>query len=227
MAIAALGGGIAIYSHKPPSIQFYTTTPGDRWRPSLVPADSPEWAKAPLECSRSETFWDFEIKPGFVRNVSLCFLGNDQGKIVYYSGAEEAERLKRVEIALSRAKSSGKLDDVRSLSEEAAQVRSKLSKDGLNKWSGEPYDPEVKSYIDKRVAEFEVNPSILAAIDKDLPPIEREAFFQHAIEVLSIAVYFIGGFWAFSFVVGWIVRGFAGIPRGKDFRPDAQSVSDG
>ena len=226
MAIAAISGGIAIYLHEPPSVQFYTSTPRDRWHPSLVPTDAPEWAKAPLECAYSETFWDFEIKPGFVRNVSLCFLANDQGKIVYYSGAEEAERLKKVEIALSRAKSSGNLDDVRSLSEEAAQVRSRLSKDRLNEWSGEPYATEVKSYIDKRVAEFELNPNTIAVIDKDLPPIEREAFFQHAIQALTITAYFIGGLWAFSFVLGWIVRGFAGIQRGKDFRSNAQSVSD-
>ncbi len=39
------------------------------------------------------------------------------------------------------------------------------------------------------------------------------------------ALYALGGLiflWGFSWAVGWIVRGFMGIPKGHDRRPDAQ-----
>lgn len=39
------------------------------------------------------------------------------------------------------------------------------------------------------------------------------------------ALYATGGLvflWVFSWAVGWIVRGFMGIPKGHDRRPDAQ-----
>lgn len=87
-------------------------------------------------------------------------------------------------------------------------------------------DSEIIDYLwTLRVADFSITPAALAKIEKELPRIEREAFIDHVIEVSSITAYFIGGFWIFSFVIGWIVRGFAGIPRGQDFRPTAKIMS--
>lgn len=77
-----------------------------------------------------------------------------------------------------------------------------------------------------RVDNFMINPKMLALIERELPRIERERFVSHVREVLSIAAYFIGGFWLFSFVIGWIVRGFAGIPRGWDFRTGPTKAAD-
>ena len=228
MVIAALVGAYnAYFEFKPPMLEFATKSPRDKWHPSLSSDAVPELAKDPFACAHSESLWDFTIKPGLVRNVSLCFLGNDEGKIVYYSGPEEADRLKKLEVAIDRARSSNELGDVRLLKEEATRVRSTLEQEGLYEWFGTPNEPEVKSYIDMRVAEFAVTPSMLEAIDKDLRHSEREAFFKHTKEMLSTAAYFVGGFWLFSFVIGWIVRGFAGIPRGQDFRPDLATDTTG
>lgn len=81
-------------------------------------------------------------------------------------------------------------------------------------------DREIIDYLwTLHVADFSITPAALAKIEKELPRIKREAFIDHVIEVSSITAYFIGGVWIFSFVIGWIVRGFAGIPRGQDFRP--------
>lgn len=224
IAISALVGAYNSYfEFNPPILEFSTASPRDSWAPSLVPSDATEWAKTPLVCAHSEDLRNFEIKPGLVRNVSLCFLSNDEGKIIYYSGQEEANRLKKLEDAVSRAKASDEPEKARLLSEEAARVRTKLSKEGLYELSGSPYHPEVKGYIDQRAAEFEITSPMLPAIDKHLRLVEKEALLMHIKEMLAISAYFIGGFWLFSLVIGWIVRGFAGIPRGQDFRPAQES----
>jgi hypothetical protein len=44
---------------------------------------------------------------------------------------------------------------------------------------------------------------------------------KHVKDTLLLTAYFIGSLWVFGFVIGWIVRGFAGILRGKDFRQPA------
>ena len=139
---------------------------------------------------------------------------------------DDRKRLKDVESALSRAKKAGDTNGARELTQEEVRLRAiveqrqekqKLLSSALSQASA----TEFSGWEDQRIEEFEIDPDTAAKIDKELPGIEREAFCEHAKEVLSIAAYFVGGFWIFSFVMGWIIRGFAGIPRGQDFRPSS------
>ena len=89
-------------------------------------------------------------------------------------------------------------------------------------WGGERYSSEVRKYTEQRAAQFS-----LAEGDKhaaaDLWATERRSQFWNA---LGAAV---GGCIALmiaTFSVGWIVRGFFGIPSGKDFRPETNSKAD-
>ncbi len=262
MAIAALIGTYnTFFEYNPPTLEFSTGSPRDAWHPTL-PADepSPGWGKASLVCARDEFLSDFEIKPGLVRDVSLCFQPNEAGDINYYSLSEENRALdaeiryfQKVEAAVNRAQVAGELADVKDLKAEANRLRQninraqeKLSEIVVGGPDGNEYvfpegttddvifaamrkrfpaldqddaEAEISRYIAQRVADFSITPAALASIEKELPRIERQAFVAHLTEVLSIAAYFIGGLWLFSFVIGWIVRGFAGIPRGQDFRP--------
>lgn len=223
MAIAALVGVYnAYFEYNPPALEFSTASPRDAWHPTLVAEDAPDWAKASLVCVREEFLWDFEIKPGLVRDVSLCFRPDEGGEIVYFSSAEEAIYLERVEAAIAKAEAAGELEDARALKAEADRLRQNLKKAQIRSAQNltwEETEVEISKYIAQRVADFSVTPVALAKIEKELPRIERERLAGHVTEVLAIAAYFIGGFWLFSFVSGWIVRGFAGIPRGQDFRP--------
>jgi len=221
MAITVTVAAYNAFDFPHPNVEFATSSPRGEWRLNLPPEDAPEWARAPYVCGSTEWLPDFEIKPGLVRTVSLCFLPDEQGKIAYYSGKEEADRLNKIEIAVAQAKASGKLDDARALSDEAARVEANLSQKGPDTLTGNPYDSEVNSYTERRTSEFAISPNMLAAIEKELPRIEREALFDHLKMVLSDTAYVIAGLWIFSFVIGWIIRGFAGIPRGQDFRPQA------
>lgn len=269
MAIAALIGAYnAFFEYNPPTLEFSAGSPRDAWHPTLMSRDAPDWAKAPLVCAREEFLSDMEIKPGLVRDVSLCFLPNEAGDINYYSLSEENRELdgeiaylQKVEAAINRAKAAGQLYDAKELKAEANRLQQNINR-AKSKLSGiivsgpdgnkyvfpegtadavifaalrkrfpaldrEEAEAELSQYIAQRVADFSITPAALASIEKELPRIEREAFIDHVKEVLSIAAYFVGGFWLFSFVIGWIVRGFAGIPRGQDFRPSLEPDATG
>ena len=218
MAIPAMIGGYNAYDHSPARVEFFTASPRDGWHFAEFP-----WTK--YGCARTVNLDDFEIKDDLVRNIALCFKQNAQGQIVYFSPKQETERqkreterLKRIAVAKARARIAGDMKAVRDLSEESSSVREILAETGTNELSGGEYDQEVVSYVDRRVADFAVNPEMLFAIEKSLPQIEREALFEHVKTTLLLTAYWIGGIWIFSFVLGWIIRGFAGVPRGKDFR---------
>jgi hypothetical protein len=90
-------------------------------------------------------------------------------------------------------------------------------------WGNRPYSREVKAYTDARAEEFRLTPA-----DQ-----ERALAAWNARRWTSIwyAVLFAAGGWiALSLlqeVIGWIVRGFIGIPRGHDHRPEFEPQSTG
>lgn len=227
MASAALIGAYnAYFEFWPPALEFSTGSPRDKWQVNLQPEDPDDRYLGTLECSQTEMIHDFEIKPGLLRSISLCFQPDDQGNIVYYSAAEEEKYLKRLEKGVAKSAAAGDIKAARILAVEAARTRLSIREAQLRNnqdLTAEEVDADVSSYVARRVAEFEIDPEMAAKIEKELPRIEREALFEHSKEVLSIAAYFVGGFWIFSFVMGWIIRGFAGIPRGQDFRPSSSN----
>jgi hypothetical protein len=270
MAIPAMIGGYNAYDHSPARVEFFTASPRDGWHFD----DNPFSKFSPNRCAKTEYLTEFQIKDGLVRNISLCFKPNEQGKIVYFSPKEETERLKKLEVASARAKepdaarnaaqamrqagyteaqiadglgksadfdvagarragyadadiiaklsANGRMSHARALSEEASRVRAVLESTGPNELSGDEYDAEVNNYVNRSVSEFVIYPDMLLSIEKSLPQIEREALVEHVKTTLLFTSYWIGGIWIFSFVLGWIVRGFAGVPRGKDFKPDTK-----
>jgi hypothetical protein len=224
MAVAALIGAYnTFFEYRPPALQFSTGSPRDTWRPTLVAEDAPPWAEFPLVCSRDKFLSDFEVKPGLVRDVSLCFLPNETGEITYFSPAEEAKYLQKIEAAIAQATAAGELDDARALKAAVPLLRQDMERAQIRSAQDltlEETEVEVAKYVDQRVGDFSITPAALASIEKELPRMERGPFIEHVTEVLSISAYFIGGFWLFSFLLGWIIRGFAGVPRGKDFKPD-------
>ena len=83
-------------------------------------------------------------------------------------------------------------------------------------WGNGPYSDEVQAYINARSAEF-----ALSEVDR------QAALNEWRSKRLSAAWYgflfAVGGWIALSIiqsVIGWIVRGFAGIPMGVDRRPE-------
>lgn len=82
-------------------------------------------------------------------------------------------------------------------------------------WMASEYDSDVRAYMDETAASFKLLPHDLARLQQ-LKGQKRREQWEQALQVLF------GGLavgWALTAGVGWIVRGFMGIPRGQDRRP--------
>lgn len=81
-------------------------------------------------------------------------------------------------------------------------------------WGASKYSPEGSSYIEEKTKNFELPPD---AYDK-----HNDIWWKKKIddikETAKILFFTLIGFSIFSFVLGWIIRGFFGINNGSDFR---------
>lgn len=77
------------------------------------------------------------------------------------------------------------------------------------------YAPEVAAYTNAVAAKFTLPAEGVSEADA---LIRNARMGQWKNVALGIAIGLAVG-WALVFITGWIVRGFFGIPRGKDFRP--------
>ncbi|ATW02935.1 hypothetical protein CHN51_04840 [Sphingorhabdus sp. YGSMI21] len=84
---------------------------------------------------------------------------------------------------------------------------------------GDTYDDRVRVYISNRVNNPDISPSELVYAQQNLWKRKPRAIWGRTKEMLPFAAGAIGFLWLFSSVIGWIIRGFAGIPSGEDFRP--------
>lgn len=82
-------------------------------------------------------------------------------------------------------------------------------------WGAQSYSPEVDSYLGEIRRDFTLP-------DDEGKKLDRQYDEGRNSQWLSIAAglaVFLAVFWLGVAAIGWIVRGFAGIPRGKDARP--------
>ncbi|HEL5400331.1 TPA: hypothetical protein UOJ25_000409 [Stenotrophomonas maltophilia] len=85
-------------------------------------------------------------------------------------------------------------------------------------WGGEPYSQEVQGYVERLNSEFLLPPDEGNKLDLQY---EKRRNSEWKSIAIGLAL-FLAVFWIGVVAVGWIVRGFAGIPRGKDSRPTTQ-----
>ena len=82
-------------------------------------------------------------------------------------------------------------------------------------WMAGRHATEVTKYADEVVRGFQLPAKGLNEADRLL----SQARLQQWKEVVQVSVGALLVGWMLVAVVGWIARGFAGIPRGKDERP--------
>lgn len=80
---------------------------------------------------------------------------------------------------------------------------------GARRWSS-----DVKAYTKEVAGSFRLSKDDQEWADTQLWPTR----WRKLGEVTSLLLGGLLAIWAFTAIVGWIVRGFIGIPRGKDFR---------
>lgn len=82
-------------------------------------------------------------------------------------------------------------------------------------WMGRKYSTEVQQYTESVARKFQLTPEGIEAFES----IQRKALLeQWGVAAMSL----FGGLavgWAVVAAIGWIVRGFMGIPRGQDMHP--------
>ena len=84
---------------------------------------------------------------------------------------------------------------------------------------GEPYDAAVKDYMQSRTAEFRMTRELERAAQDGLFKLALNAGWQRFQDAFGWVSGFVVVLWILAAVFGWIIRGFAGIPSGADFRP--------
>jgi len=77
------------------------------------------------------------------------------------------------------------------------------------------FAPEVDAYIQKRKEAFTIPPAHLDHVHDLLKAKQR----SDRLEAMGIPIGCMFGFWVICWVLGWIVRGFFGIPGGADRKP--------
>lgn len=81
-------------------------------------------------------------------------------------------------------------------------------------WGASTYSDEVKDYAESIKESFSLPTSELKRIEREA----SQAHWEHVRENLGTLAMGLGIFWVLVWAVGWVVRGFAGIPAGRDER---------
>lgn len=189
LTLVALGGAGYLFLGGPSTAFLFSSTP-----------DEP-WYFAPRECEypSEETYLgDTDTLALEGRTVALCFLAK-KGDILY-AEAPPPKDAPPPPITFERPGM-------------ATVTPQKWY------WHGDSYDEPVKAYMDKRKADFVLTPDLVRQIREGTWSLRWNRFtarFEKAAPIVFGAMFFL---WLFATVVGWIIRGFAGIPNGQDFRP--------
>jgi hypothetical protein len=85
-------------------------------------------------------------------------------------------------------------------------------------WMADRYSSPVAEYVKRRSREFSPTADIIAQSEKAQNERwwrEKKQYLEDAFQVGAIGCLFL---WLFSSLMGWIIRGFAGIKSGQDFK---------
>lgn len=87
-------------------------------------------------------------------------------------------------------------------------------------WGDGPYTEDVTSYTGSYAKTVKLSP----ATEQRLAGEARRTKFKHLASGAGVAAIGWGVFWVLASVIGWIVRGFVGIPTGRDSRPKQRTA---
>jgi hypothetical protein len=193
MALIACAGAGYLFFGSQSTVYLFSSTP-----------DEP-WYFAPRECEypNETAYLSDRMSPDLKgRSVALCFLA--EGDSIFYAEAPPPKDAPPPPIIITPP---------------GATPRPPQKW----YWSGKSYDERVQAYITKREAEFIMTPRLIRDIRQGTWRLSWTRFFARLEEGAPFVFGSILFLWVFATVTGWIVRGFAGIPNGEDFRPVARN----
>jgi hypothetical protein len=86
-------------------------------------------------------------------------------------------------------------------------------------WTASPYSTEAETYMRDRAKSFRPDPAEWQKASGEFWKVKWKRGWQRANEATPWVVGSIFGIWLLTSILGWIIRGFAGIPTGRDYRP--------
>lgn len=193
IAVPIIGGLTHVATAGNPYVTIATDGPGEPWYVQTKPCEYPAYTSYPG--SR-------DFGGGISREIELCFHANREGEVPY---------------AKAPAPANAPPPLVRTNPSEPPAAEQKWY------FFGERYSSEVTQYTSARRRDFELTPELQDEAKQTLNLswlAGRTKAFREALPWVGGTIFAI---WVTTLIVGWIVRGFAGIPTGKDFRDDAQA----
>ena len=86
-------------------------------------------------------------------------------------------------------------------------------------YTTDPYSMEARSYIVERARTFVPPAKEMEQARSDFWKIKWKRGWERANEATPWVFGGMFGIWLLTTILGWIIRGFAGIPAGRDFKP--------
>lgn len=203
MAIVAAIGVFILYGTTAQTPTFFTAGPGEPWRFETRACKSPDYSRYQLDTKVGD------------EDVDLCFEALPNGKIPYALAPEPADAAKARQERMNRESA-----------EAAAKAKARgepppLILEQIPKWyyNGDPYEEPTMSYISERASAFRLTPQMTQQVRESSSRRLWAARWETINESFPWVMGTIAAIWALTMVIGWIVRGFAGVPMGADFRP--------
>lgn len=186
-----LGGtGYLFFGDTDNRVVLESSSPEARLHWTLDRCDYPSFDK---EWDGKSTFLN-----GEVRQIVACFRPKADGKIIVGYGPEQS-------LPLSPARPGQQpLPPMK--------VRKILDAD--------PFSTEMESYALERMRRFNLSYDEMKVISSGLWKIGVVRFCERAIEAFPWIAGLIMGLWIVAAGIGWLLRGFAGVPTGHDFKAD-------
>ena len=157
------------------------------------PSERLQWTLSECQFPDYEKDWGkkVELSTGYPRRIVACFRANADGKIEYTKSLSQAPGKEAVSPAPN------------------AQILEAY-----------PFSDAIDEYASARMNTLRLTEQEAGEIRAGVWKIPVARFCDRVTEAFPWVTGLILGLWAFSAGIGWLVRGFAGIPNGKDFRAD-------
>lgn len=82
-------------------------------------------------------------------------------------------------------------------------------------WMASEHDSDVRAYMEETAASFKLLPHDLERVQQ----VRRQKLWEQWKQALQVLFGGLAIGWALTACIGWIARGFMGVPRGRDQRP--------
>jgi hypothetical protein len=206
MALVGLGGAAYVALASTP-MATVESEPGEGWKVAAT--------ECPMTAYQNY-WWDYDWG-GDRKGLAFCFRPLDNGGIPYAVAPTPAAEAKRY--AEEQAREAA--EDKAAAAKGAPPPLRMISQPPKWYYTDSEYSDPVQAYARQRMSGFQMTPQLRADLIRNQKPARWIARWKALTEALPWVLGLCTFIWLSTAVLGWIVRGFAGVPKGSDFRKSA------